>query len=240
MGPVSTAHFYSEILTVCQQRYGAIEEWDFPPILIYSLPVTESTDEGWSDLVAPLRPLLAAAKTLEKAGADFLVIPCNSAHYFLKELRAGVAIPIVDMIDCVMAEASERGVKSVGLMGTITTVRTGLYTPAAEKYGIRLIPINELEHTAVTTAIGNVTSGRNTSTDTANLRSIAEALRNRGAASVILGCTELPLVLTPKDTDVPLLDSVHILAEEAARFAYQKEWCPLQKIQTVVTVVPTH
>jgi aspartate racemase len=223
MGPVSSAHFYSEILTVCQREYGAVEEWDFPPMFLYSLPVDESTNEGFNDLSAALVPLLPAVRTIEKAGADFLVIPCNTAHYFLKELQAEVNIPIISMIDHVMQEAKKQGRKKVGLMGTLTTVSTGLYLPSAKKYGVEIISIEGEECHQVCQVIGNVTSGRATATDTDCLRTIAETLVARGAESVILGCTELPLALTPKDTDIPLLDSVNILARASARYAYGKE-----------------
>jgi aspartate racemase len=223
MGPVSSAHFYSEILTVCQRQFGAIEEWDFPAMILYSLPVIESTNEGFDDRAVAVAALVPAVKILEKAGADFIVIPCNTAHYFLEELRSAVKIPILSMVECVMEEAVKQGRKTVGLMGTLMTVKTGLYLPSAKKRGISLLAIEGDEFQPVTDAIGNVTSGRMTSVDTEKLRAIAEALRKRGAESVILGCTELPLVLTAQDTDVPLLDSVHILAEAAAKYAYGKE-----------------
>lgn len=220
MGPVSSAHLYREILTICQKEYGAVEEGDFPRIILYSLPIKESSNKGFDDLAAALPQLLPVARILEQAGADFMVIPCNTAHCFFRELQASVNVPILNMMDLVMLEGKRLGYRTLGLLATETTVQTALYEHVAEKNGMQIINMTVQEHALITTAIGNVTSGRQSSGDTDRLRSVSAALLDRGAESVILGCTELPLAFSQSDTDIPLLDSVHILAEEAVRFSY--------------------
>ncbi len=220
MGPVSTAHFFSDILSMCQNDYGAVEEGDYPAVVMYSLPMAESTTKGFEDFDATLPQMIPVVKIIEKAGADFIVIPCNTAHLFYEQMQAELKIPIVSMITEVVSEAKKRGYKSLGIMGTHTTVKSGLYRTPAEKAGIKVVDMTDSELEEVATVIGNVTSGKQTIADTDTLRRVAEALAKRGADAVILGCTELPLALKQKDTKVSVMDSMGILTVAAVQHSY--------------------
>lgn len=223
MGPVSSAHFYYNILRYCQTEFHASQDGEYPPMILYSLPLQEWDTTGFRNTDAVLTQIISALQTLEQAGADFIVIPCNTTHFLFSQMSKAVTVPILHMLDLVIDHAKNQGYKKIGLLATESTVKLQTYHASAEKAGIFIVVPDHQQQASVTTVIGNVEAGRNSENDTRVLCHIAQDLHEQGADAVILGCTELPVAMRQSDTKVPLLDSSDILAQASARYAYGKE-----------------
>ncbi|MDQ7819814.1 MAG: amino acid racemase [Armatimonadota bacterium] len=169
----------------------------------------------------PTPALVEGARTLERAGADFIVIPCNTAHYFHASIQAAVGIPVLHIMEEVAAAARAEvpQVRTLGLLATPATVASRLYHHACGGVGREVIAPDAAGQEVVTAAIYAVKAGRRDRRLTGDLLAVVRDLVSRGAGAIILGCTELPLVLDARDLPVPLLDSNLILARAAVRRA---------------------
>ena len=163
---------------------------------------------------SPLSSLISTAQNLERAGADFIIIPCNTAHYYLGEMRKAVHIPIIDMIAETVAHISER---SVGLLATEGTIESGIYLPACRDKGITLLYPEDQKR--VMTLIYKVKAGCMDRALKGEMMSIVDGLLKQGAQAIIAGCTEISLLLKLDDLDVLLFDPLDLLAEKAIGLA---------------------
>lgn len=151
-------------------------------------------------------------KLVSKTNASYLAIACNTAHILLPKLRKVSKVPFVSMIDEVVKQVSKDGNKKVGLLGTPSTIRYGLYQKALSKLGICTVIPAPAKIEALENIIRNVLKGKVIDTDRRELVLIANSLKKNGAQGIILGCTELPLVF-PKKYSLPVYNSLEILAQ---------------------------
>jgi len=167
-------------------------------------------------------PAMAAmARRLEAAGADFLVIPCNTAYAFQDSILDVINIPLISIIDESIAAVGEKapGAKDVGLLATNGCLQTGVYQSAmsAKDLVAALPEDDELEQ--LMTLVNGIKAGHKGSDVSAAMRKLAQALIDRGAAAIIAGCTEIPLVLDNSMLEVPLISSTDVLAQKTVQFA---------------------
>jgi aspartate racemase len=174
--------------------------------------------EGGED---PTPALVATAQNLERAGADFLVIPCNTAHYFLDRIRSAVRVPVLDITEAVARRARE--FSTVGLLATCATVVAGLYQRTLGRYGCRVLVPSPPRQEQVDRAIYAVKAGDLGPQVREWVREAAQELVASGAQALVLGCTEVPLVVDPAEWAVPVLDSTALLAELAVEEALKDE-----------------
>ncbi len=224
MGPVSTAKLYQNILETCQKKYKAVQDSDYPPIFIYSMALKGSDETGippHSEKVGSivLKQFIEGARKLERAGSDFIIIPCNTVEEFHQFIKKSVKIPVLNIIEECVKEAKTRGLKKVGLLASETTYRNKMYENHLTRKGIVCIDPSRKEQEAISRVILHAMSGRGTPKDRETLNSIIRHLHKRSAEGVILGCTELPLVINQKQSSIRLLDSLQILAERAVALA---------------------
>lgn len=206
---------------------------DHVPTLIYSLPQipdrTEHLLYGGDD---PLPLMLHVVHTLEKSGADFIIMPCNTAHAFLPDLQQQLTIPIISMIDeTALVVAREMGEGKVGILATTGTVKLQLYEKALRAAGLDVIlPTETYQEDYVMEAIygvGGVKAGFTTGAPVDLLVAASQHLLERGAAALLMGCTEVPLALANTTLPVPLINPTRILAQAAVDIALGKR--PLTK-----------
>lgn len=218
LGPWATLDLFEKIL---RQTPARIDQEHLRIIIDNNPKIPDRSPAILGEGEDPTPALVATAQNLQRAGADFLVIPCNTAHYFYDRVRAAVTIPVLHIMDEVAAAARAEvpGVHVLGVLATAATMASGLYHRACGRQGIEVIGPDPAGQQIVNRAIYGVKAGRVGPEVTRELTPVAAGLTARGAQALVLGCTELPFVLTSQDVQVPLLDSNDILARAAVRLA---------------------
>lgn len=223
MGPEATAHFFNLII----RHTAAAKDQDHVSVLIYSLPqIPERTPAILGRGPSPVPLLRRGIRALARAGADFIVIPCISAHAFLEEIRRTSPVPILSLVEEALAGAKKMRPrpKRVALLASTGTVQSRLFANPFAAAGIETIVPTEKEQARVMEAVfgrrgvkAGFTEGRPRKT----VLDIAGRLIRRGAEAIIAGCTEIPLVLGDEDIPVPLIEPMRFAARVSiARAGY--------------------
>jgi aspartate racemase len=177
------------------------------------------SDDRW-DLVA--QGLSAAAQRLEAAGADFILIATNTMHLIFDEVQASVTVPMLSLLDAVGEAILARGLRTVGLLGTQFTMEKPFYPDALARKGISvLVPEADDRETVNRVIYEELVAGQIREASRAGFVAVMDRLAARGAEGVILGCTEIPLLVSEKDVAIPLFDTTTIHAEAALRYAVE-------------------
>jgi aspartate racemase len=215
MGPEATADLFHKII----KNTEATKDQDHLRILVDNNPkIPDRTPAMLGSGRSPLPMMIETARNLEAAGADFIVIPCVSAHYFIAELRERIAIPVISIIDEVADEVERRrpGARRVGLMATTGTIKTGLFQDRLREGGLEvLVPPPEDQEDLVMSAIygeSGIKAGFISPENRAKILKASKALIGKGVQGIIGGCTEIPLVIQGPDLEVAFFDSLNILA----------------------------
>lgn len=164
----------------------------------------------------PTPRMRSEAKRLEAAGAELLVIPCNTAHYFYSRVAEAVDIPILNIIEETARLCSLEGIQRVGVLATEGTILSGAYKDIFDKYGIEIAPLSEGEQAFITeTIFGKIKSG--IEPDVEKFTKLCDDLLSTRCERVILGCTELSLI--KKDYPLPdhVIDSLEVLCISALK-----------------------
>ena len=219
-GLSSTADFYMRIAKYYQENLNARYVRDFPPMVIFSVPGPDlvqgnDNEQMTFDLIAE------AVKKLERDGCDFIVIVCNSLQYLIGRLQVLVKIPIIGVAPITARCLKDKGYKTVGILATDTTIKNDAFKAPLQELGIELVAPNEADQKIVESIILNEIGGVATDKDRDNLKSAVGNLRQKGAQAVLLACTELPLLINQRDTDVPLVDCNDLYAIETAKLSSQ-------------------
>jgi len=222
MGPEATVDLFQKIINNTEAR----RDQDHLRVLIDNNPkIPERTPAMLGSGENPFPMMIETARNLEKAGADFIVIPCVSAHYLIEELREGVTVPVISIIDEVAGEIERRnpGMRRIGLIATTGTIRAGLFQNRLSKIGVEvLVPPPEDQENLVMSAIfgeSGIKAGFISLENKRKMLEASSALIEKGAQGIIGGCTEVPLVVQQRDLEVPFFDSLDILALAAIRLA---------------------
>jgi aspartate racemase len=219
MEPEATLTLFKEII----DRTPAEKDQDHIRVIIDNNPkIPDRTDAILGKGKSPLPEKLKSYHTVEKAGVDFILIPCISAHVYLDELRDEASIEILSAFEEVanMIVTNYNHINKIGLLATAGTISGGLFQKKlAEKKITTLVPEKE-SLDLVMSAIYTI-KGVNPPNYYANSKLIfkqaAKLLINKGAQGIIAGCTEIPLAFDQDDVDVPLFNPLLILAESAIR-----------------------
>jgi aspartate racemase len=224
MGPLASAHFMVRLTLLTPD---AARDQDHIPAVLWSDPrVPDRTAARLGGGDNPLPWLVRGIRGLEAAGCGAIAIPCNTVHGWFEDMQAATSLPILHIVDAAAAELRRLGVPGhgrIGVMGTAGTLAMRLYQARLEALGWEcLVPTPEEMERLVTPAIAEVKANR----VAAAYAPLAEAARNlaaRGAAAVVLGCTEIPLGIAggpaERDVPVPLADTVDALARAAIGWA---------------------
>ncbi|MBI4152854.1 amino acid racemase [Candidatus Woesearchaeota archaeon] len=213
MGPEATAELYLRIIRIFQKEYGAKYDDDFPEIIIVSVPIPDVVENPSEEKIVQ-EMLVSGVKKLERAGASFVVIPCNTVNFFFREIERAVSIPVLSILTEVANEIRKMEVKTVGLLGTEMTINKNIYNQSMPE--ISLISSTIEEQKRITKIIINVLAGKKKALDKNFLLGLIDNLKELGAEKVILGCTELPLLLKRSND---LVDTIDILAQATVRKA---------------------
>lgn len=217
MGPAATAEFLKRL--VDQTPAGKDQDhiptivWNDPRVPDRSTAMKRGTDE-------PLPWLVQGVRGLKAAGCDYIVIPCNTAHFWFHEL-VKQDVPIIHIVDSVANALRQVGVTNttIGVMGTQATVELGLYQYHLNKLGWNCVtPAKEEMDTMVQPAIDLIKAG-DLETARPMLMTVVDSLIARGVRAVVLGCTEIPLSVRDNIRgDIPLINSIDSLVKSSIKY----------------------
>jgi len=219
MGPEATVDLMRRVI----QATPAQDDIDHIRMIVDNNPKVpsriEAIIEGTGESPAPT--LAEMARKLEAHGADFLVIPCNTAHYYLNDIRSAVSVPVIDMIeltvDAVLRE--NPSIDTAGLLASKAVLQTDLYMKRFQERGVDLIYPQTKLQAELMTAIGTIKTGNYGTTERNALRSCTQNLLARGAEALIIACTELSIIADALNPELKAYDSAQILAETVVRIA---------------------
>jgi len=216
MGPEASIDLYQRIIKLSQEKYNAIQDTDYPPIIINSIGLDGFDETGITDLEKVKNQLINEALILEKAGADFIVMPCNTTHVFHEEIQGKLKIPFLNLVEKTANRVSE---KFVGILSSESTKTFGLYKNPIIRSGKRVLETTDQEQSKINQAVASAMSGKDIDMQKKVISSILNRMISDGAKSIILGCTEIPLIIKQQDTPHLIYDTSQILAEETLSFS---------------------
>lgn len=219
MGPEASANLYSRMLKYAQNEYGAVQDFDYPPIIIYSLPLIGFDETGIVDKDLVKSQLIEGVKKMENAGCDLIIIGCNTVHIFYKEMQSSVKIPILNIIEETKKKVLTEGYKKVGLFASETTTKTQLYQKRFTDSGVEVISPSEKQQKVLNKVIEHVMGGNQNMHDVLSLKDIARDYVKQGAEAIVMGCTEIPLAINQSQTDIKLFDTIDIIVRSAVDFS---------------------
>ncbi len=219
---VSSLEYYRLMNELVRDRLGGLHS---APILMYSIEFGEFSKQERLAAQGDWRPLKAtmidAAKRLEQGGADFIVIASNTMNSTAELIAEHVAIPVLHIADATGRKVKASGIKTVALLGTKHTMEADFYRDHLERFGLKVVVPNEAERDQINTVIFDelCTAQFKDESRQAFVRIIERLVREDGAAGVILGCTEIPLLIKQDNVSVPVFDTTAIHAEAAVDYA---------------------
>jgi aspartate racemase len=220
MSPESTIEYYQYITRTYTAQFG---DYAYPEILVYSVsfqPYVDWPERDRWDLVAG--GLAQAGRSLQAAGADFLLIATNTMHLVVDQVRNAVKIPVLSMLDVVADACLAQDMSTVGLLGTRFTMEKSFYQDALARKGLTVLVPSAEERAYVNRVIyDELVAGEILPESQSGYIAIVQNLSARGAEGVILGCTEIPLLIKQADVELPLLDTTVLHAQAALDFALE-------------------
>ncbi|WP_060917598.1 aspartate/glutamate racemase family protein [Leptotrichia wadei] len=214
----STVTYYKIINETVKEKLGGLHS---AKCILYSMDFQEieecQANGNWEKSGEILGE---AANNLEKAGADFIVICTNTMHKVINQIKEKISIPILHIAEMTAEKILEKGLKNIALLGTKYTMEQDFYKSKLIEKGINVIIPDKNDIEIINKVIyDELCLGTINSNSKKKFLEIVDKLRSKGAEGIILGCTEIGLLIKNEDTDVPLFDTAVIHAEEAAIYS---------------------
>ena len=214
----STIEYYRIINETVKEKLGRSHS---ARCILYSINFEETVlqNQGRWDVIS--KSFIDITKKLENAGADFLIICANTMHKIADDIENNANIPIIHIADVTAEKIIERGLSKVGLLGTSYTMEEDFYKERLkEKFNIETIIPEKNERDLINKIILNeLTQGKIIQSSKQRYLEIIENLIDKKAEGIILGCTEIPLLIKKDDADIPIFDTTEIHAKAAVEYA---------------------
>ncbi len=218
MSAESTVTYYQYITRKYMELFG---DCGYPEIIVYSVNFqryVEWQHLGQYDKIAG--DMISAAKALERAGADFALIATNTMHLMFDQVQAAVKIPFLHIVDATAEAIRARNLSKVGLMGTKLTMNAPFYKERLAANGVTMFVPDSSEQEEINRVIyEELVRGLLLESSRKRFADIIARMRARGAQGIIMGCTEIPLLISESDSSLPLFDTATIHAEKALRYS---------------------
>jgi len=215
LGPETTAKFYMEVIFACskisEQRPNIVISNVSLPLDVEKEVITEAKNK---ERLLPF--LIVSAKQLEKSGADFIVIPCNTVHVFIDQIRKSVKIPVLSIVDETVDFLASKHINKVGLLGTKITVEEHLFDEKLKKNGTELIALTERDQKKLGEIINHLVNSSQTNKDKIKLLRIIENHTLKNTDCILLACTDLQLLIR-YHREIKIFDTLDILKEATIR-----------------------
>ncbi len=216
LGPDATVDFMAKVLAAtdagCDQ--------DHIHMLIDHKPTVPNRHDAIAGNTPSVGPELAAmAQGLESAGADFLVMVCNTAHAYAADIEAAVNIPFVSIVDVTVEALASHSVKHVGVMAAEGCIRANLYQDALAAAGYEAVLWSDSELEEFMALVYRIKAGERDDDIGAGINRLATSLAFNGADILIAGCTEIPLFMSAAQAPIPMLSSTDLLVQRTIQLA---------------------
>jgi len=212
LGPETTSEFYLDLVFSCAKK----DKTARPAIVIASVPLPYQIEEDLilrsEDMERYIPYLTVEAQRLEKAGVDFIVMPCNSLHVFIQKIRYSVKIPVLSIVEETVKFLKQEKMNKVGIVSTSATIKNKLYENAFAEHGIEYVAPNELQQARMGKFILNLVVGQQKNRDREELISIINDFGDKDLDCVILACTDLQLLI-PQHSILKIFDTMKIFAD---------------------------
>jgi aspartate racemase len=218
---LSTAEYYRVLNEMVNERLGGVHS---AKLIIHSVDFDEIKTLTFADDWQGISNIICAiARQLEAAGAGCVLIGANTMHRIAAQVQQAVSIPVIHIATATGRAIKQRQLSKIALLGTKYTMELGFYQQELEKFGISTIIPDDADRQYIHDAIYNE-MGKNIFLATTRERFIAiiQKLEKQGAGGVILGCTEIPLLIKQTDSPIPVFDTTQIHAAAAVEFALEK------------------
>ena len=211
----STVEYYKIINQTIYERLGNKHS---ARCIIYSMDFEETMVKNWGDWDKITKSLISFAETLEESGAELLVICANTPHKIADKIQESISIPLIHIADATGEKIKEKGLKKVGLIGTTYTMNEDFIKERIkDKYGIEvMVPDKKDQNVIENIIVDELTLNNIKDSSRKKYMEIIDKLVSNGAEGVILGCTEIPLLIKQDDVDIIVFDTTFIHAEKAA------------------------
>jgi aspartate racemase len=212
--PESTVSYYTRITREYTRRFG---NYAYPEILIYSVSFQEFVDwQKTGDWGAMATKMKEGFQRLAAAGAQIGLIAANTLHRVFDEVSRESSIPLIHIVDATASAIRKEGISRVGLLGTRYTMQGEFYVERLAKHGITtLLPTVEEQDEIHRVIYEELTRGIIRPKSKAHYLTAIEGLAQQGAKGIILGCTEIPLLVQPEETSLPTFDTAILHADAA-------------------------
>lgn len=216
---VSTAEYYKRLNELTNERVGGLSS---ARIVLESVDHQEYIEAviDRQDEAAASRQILNAVKIVERAGADFIVISCNDVHRFLPEIALQIEIPFLHIAEATAVAIEKLGLRTVGLLGVRKTMEGDFYPKAFDQRNIATLMPNDLERTYIDDKIlDELNRNKFTKETRAGYLEVIDSLAKRGAEGIVLGCAEIPLLLSPDQIPIPSFSTTELHCVAAVEHA---------------------
>lgn len=224
-GWISTLDYYRVINETVNRKLGGLNA---ARCILYSINYNDiDTFNKQSDFPGVYRLVLDAARRITGAGADFIILCANTLHRFADDLEKEISVPILHIVGAAAKKINEHGISTVGLLGTKQTMELDFYMSRLRNEGIEtLVPDKEEREFIDNTIRNELLKGIINPSSRAAFQGIMKKLGERGAEGIVLGCTEIPLLIRQEDSELPVFDTTVIHAQAAAEYAVSEVKAP--------------
>ncbi len=211
LGPQTTSKVYLSIVDLIRGAHHKT----YPPMVIYNLPFPFAIEDEIivqginSEKMLPY--LLEATEILGKSGVNLGILPCNTLHKYIEDIRKVATFPFLSILEETAKAIAERQFKKVGILATETTVESKLYDKSLKDQGIEIIYPTDEEQIELDLLIVNLLKGEESGKEIKNLQKICDSLIEKGVEVIVLACTDLQLVMSKVHSSVPIVDTTDLL-----------------------------
>lgn len=214
MGPLATVDLFNKII---KYSSASCDNEHIPIIIDNNTKIPDRTRAILYGEEDPVKEMVKSAKTLENAGAEFLIMSCNTAHYFYERVKKEIHIPFLNMVEETAKYILKKdpAAKKIGLLSTTGTVKGKIYEKIFEKFNLEIILPSEEEREEIMYLIYGVVKKGNFNYDSLRTEKIIKNLQLKGVKNIVLGCTELPIAMDMFKITGTFYDPTEILALSA-------------------------
>jgi len=216
LGPQTTADYYLRVQQLVQERNLPAR----PPMLTWSVPLPYDLENesifdgtGFEEIGTYL---IEGARRLERAGADFVVMPCNSLHICAGQIIESIKIPFVSIVDESVRYVDDHSFHNLALLATQQTVERGLYTNPLREAGVNVLLPSYEQQRGLNESVVRLINGKQTEIDAIGFQAVLDSLVDRGAELVLLACTDFHILFN-EECVIPHIDTMEVLAQTTVR-----------------------